>query len=436
MGFLQNLLIAILFIVYVQCGEVNNEGQAARHIMLTADNANEIFHKNFRITLRDKSEHLVSLSRIEDLTMLICKMMMEFMDLRNHVPGSGQPSAKFDALERELSMAFIGPRVMDLESFANMFALTMPFPDPDIFSRFDGDIDPLQFTTMVSSSEYKVNLQALMWYIDDIYAVCRVMNTMCKYALGVFSLCVRPRYGDLGSVLSDPSTTPFREMDALRARASVPGRVYQQPADFISWIERLSALRKSLVHYLEFGGRLEALTRVCRQARFAEAVIKKNVSDYNEYLDTLEKDSAKGSHAQGALNSKRKPLFIHSVPLDDVYRDCPAEFERKIESLKEEGEPTVLLLMQNLKERGGVLPQELRARRAQFWTWLETRRHKTVAIDVGGLCDKICAHEMYLVTVFLQAAFGRMRDSIDERLGKYWLKSSLYDVEPSSCIIL
>ncbi|ELQ74520.1 hypothetical protein THOM_2564, partial [Trachipleistophora hominis] len=282
-----------------------------------------------------------------------------------------------------------------------------------------------------------VDMQALILYIDDFYRACRVTSSLCKYALDAVSLCMRPEYGDLGSVLSDSPTSLFVELEKLKAagRGSTPACALRRPDEFIRWSERLSDLRRLFVGYLTTkSGRFRGVVEMCKIGKEVEEDIEKLEKEYNAYLDSQEGSFMSSLRSWGLVGG-RKPLFIRSVPMVDVYMAWTEKFMEKVDSLMARGDSAIIALMQNLKENGGVLPPDLVERRKQFWEWRKRTKkdEKPLKVPIGNLLLDFRSGDSSALELERERTFMSIREAILERLLGCWLNSSLYGADRSLC---
>ncbi|ELQ76768.1 hypothetical protein THOM_0239, partial [Trachipleistophora hominis] len=383
--------------------------------------------------------HPVSPSDVVGLTMLICKTMMGFMGLRERVTSSHMVGPE----GHELDLGITGPKfrrdtfITDIEVFAGLFSLTMPFPEPERVKCFNKHIDRSLFVKKFDSSRCEVDMQALVLYIDDFYTACRVTSSLCKYALGFISLCMRPEYGDFGSILSDSPTSLFVELEKFKATGmgSAPACALREPSDFLLWYDRLCSLRALFVNYLTTrNGRFRGLVEMCRIAKEVEKDIEKLESEYNAYLDSQEGFVQDYFRTWGLVGG-RGPLFIHSVPMIDVYQACTDKFKNKVNSLVARDDSPVVALMQNLRENGGVLPPDLVERRERFWEWQKKikKEQKPMRVPINDLLLEFQSEDSGAFVFERQMTFMNLHQAIIERVARCWLNSSLYNDDQSMC---
>ncbi|ELQ75866.1 hypothetical protein THOM_1180, partial [Trachipleistophora hominis] len=379
--------------------------------------------------------HPVSPSDVIGLTMLICKTMMSFLEMREHVINS----SKADGGDEGLDLQLTGPKflpsafITDIEVFAGLFSLTMPFPEPERVKCFEKNVDVFEFAKKIDSSRCEVDMQALVLYIDDFYTACRVTNSLCRCAWEAIGLCMRPEYGDFGSLLSDSPTSLFDELRRFKtiSIAWVSSSTLRQPKDFLLWLTRLNELRKLFVRYLTAKEeRLRGLVEMCRIAKEVEKDIEKLESEYNKYLDNQGEEVGvfQDCLRTWGFVGGRGPLFIHSVPLVDVYRAWTSGFVSKVKASLECGNSIVIALMESLKENGGVMPPELAKRRERFWKWQKEAKKDVKPMNVP-IKDLLCAFKSGDEAEFVfdkQMAFINLHEAITERIAGCWLNSSLY----------
>ncbi|ELQ75534.1 hypothetical protein THOM_1512 [Trachipleistophora hominis] len=429
------LLIATLFTKHILFGWAGCSSDTPSCILLTDSNIRTQQYKKFEVMLRDGSVHSVSLSRVKDLWFLIAKFMMGFITMRYRSPQPGNSNKEFQALDKELSGGYYVTQVLDFRRFVDVFSQTMPFPESKSFYRLETPVSALKFVRTFNQAKCEVNLQGLMLYIDDLYNACRVVNCVCRYVFGSVSMAMRPEYADLGSVLSDPYG-PFKEMDDLRAKGDDANYVFGSVLDFKSNLKYLSNLQGLFVRYLENGPRLSLLAELCEKAKMIEKELSENEADYNKYLCNTEGFCTWLFRQLGIVGygGRGRSLFIHSVRLRDICQNWSLRgLCNQCQYYESYGDPHMLLLMERVKENGGVLPPGLRKSRERFWDWRNKNVSTDIMVNIVKLWDRLTEKESDEFDEKHRDLFTDIYRVACRTYGSSWLNSTLYMVD-TSCV--
>ncbi|ELQ76073.1 hypothetical protein THOM_0957 [Trachipleistophora hominis] len=439
MELMLRLLIVVLLVMHVQCGEVKSSDCDPSRVLLNINNASEVLNKRVPVSIEDGTVHPVSPSDVVGLTMLICKTMMGFMQLWKHIDKAVKAGGQSYALDMSLAESKYrrSTLITEVKVFVELFSFTMPFPEPERVNRFKVHVDAMKFIKDRSLTEWEIDMQALVLYVDDFYTVCRVASNLCKCAFGAVSLCVRPEYDSFKRMLSDSPISLFNELEKLKvaSRGTASACELKQPGEFIRWLGMLSRLRKAFVNYLMArSGRLRGVVEVCRVAKAVEKDIKELESEYNAYLDSQEGTIMSFLRSWNIIG-EREPLFIEGILLRDVYKACEDKFVDSVESLRKKGNTDVVALMISLMESGGTYSLQLSRSREQFWEWREEVKKDKRSINVP-LDNWICEFRLNYDSDFKsrdnqyeeEELFKYMYQTIAERVDKCWFNSTLYRV--------
>ncbi|ELQ76893.1 hypothetical protein THOM_0089 [Trachipleistophora hominis] len=396
MNLLRSFLNVVLFMMSSRCGEegkVTCLGSKPSHIFLSTENAGRALREAVTVSLRDGSKRLISLRYADSIMLMVSKLTKGFTALRDRMPTSDDQFKMFNSLEGKLSQGLCNKRNLNFREFVDIFSLTMLFPEPECFARFREQVDLSKLVKRIDPSRCEIDMQALAWYIEDMHSVARVVNSVCRYAFGVVSMCMRPEYNDLSAILPSLGAWSFESGDIETEKISLSESGDEQPASFNEWLERLSKLRKVIVDYLTIHDRIRLFIKLCKQAKEIEKIIQNNESDYNSHLKS--ECNRANSFADLSTNNLycRERLFIHSMYLRDIYGSSPPRFPEKSE-ISGQGEPPDVLTPMLWLKKYGVLPAELQKSRKQFWEWREKKVAATnIVVEMGGLIDAINAKE-------------------------------------------